>query len=117
MQYYVSRTLPRGNYSGQCRPPSSLNPICGTPRRDRRIRHNDHQHLSNHQDRIDDRIPAFPPPRPKLNGLFKDKNSTVKSTDDTDDGYDECQTSDESSDIDSNNVVSFQLKDLSGFYS
>ena len=108
MQCYVSRTLPRGNYSGQSRPPSSLNPICGTPRRDRRTRHNDHQHLTNHQDRIDDRIPAFPPPRPKLNGLFKDKNSTVKGTDDTDDGYDECQTSDESSEIDSNNVVSFQ---------
>ena len=33
----------------------------------------------------------------------------MKSTDDTDDGYDECQTSDESSDIESNNVVSLLL--------
>ena len=33
----------------------------------------------------------------------------MKSTEDTDDGYDECQTSDESSDIESNNVVSFLL--------
>ena len=29
----------------------------------------------------------------------------MKTTDDTDDGYDECQTSDEYSDIDCNNVV------------
>ena len=44
----------------------------------------------------------------------------MKSTDDTDDGYDECQTSDESSDIESNNVVSFlvleEVKELSFGY-
>ena len=99
--------MPRGSNIKQYRPPSSSNPICGTPGIDRRLHHNDHQHLPIRQDRADDRIPAFPPPRPKLNGLFTDKNSTNKSMDDTDDGYDECQTSDESSEIESNQVVSF----------
>lgn len=50
-------------------------------------------------------IPAYPPPRPKFGGTFNEKKQIVKSIDDTDDGYDECQTSDESSDIDCNNVV------------
>ena len=55
-------------------------------------------------------IPAYPPPRPKF-GLvggqqkFSDQKQISKSIDDTDDGYDECQTSDESSDRDCNNVV------------
>ena len=57
---------------------------------------------------MDDRIPAYPPPRPKFGGPFKENPPPViKTTDDTDDGYDECQTSDEYSDIDCNNVVRF----------
>ena len=99
--------MPRGSNLRQYRPPSSSNPICGTPGIDRRNHQNDHHQLPSRQDRVDDRIPAFPPPRPKLNGLFSDKNSTSKSMDDTDDGYDECQTSDESSEIEPNQVVSF----------
>ena len=51
-------------------------------------------------------IPAYPPPRPKLGGFFNAKEQPVKSVEDTDDGYDECQTSDDSSDIDGNNLVS-----------
>ena len=50
-------------------------------------------------------IPAYPPPRPKINAIFNEERQCAKSTEDTDDGYDECQSSDDSSDIDRNNVV------------
>ena len=50
-------------------------------------------------------IPAYPPPRPKIAAIFNEERQCAKSTEDTDDGYDECQSSDDSSEIDRNNVV------------
>ena len=98
--------MPKGSYSAHYKPPSSKNPICGTPGISRRLLNKEQQRIQTCQGLLDDRIPAYPPPRPKFSGPFSEKKTVMKTTDDTDDGYDECQTSDDSSDIDGNNVVS-----------
>ena len=107
--------MPRGSYSAQYKPPKSSNPICGTPGVGRRHPYKEPPRIQARAPRQEDMIPAYPPPRPKFFGPINVKKGATKITDDTDDGYDECQTSDESSDMECNNVVRAHVNQSTGY--
>ena len=97
--------MPRGSQTSQYKDPPSVNPLCGTPGVNRRYPYREPDSFPIWHQRQADVIPAYPPPRPKIAAIFNEERQCAKSTEDTDDGYDECQSSDDSSEIDRNNVV------------